>query len=117
MNPYLIQANDVAKLQSEQGGACPVLTWGGNDYKILPGSVMQNKPLREGGFSSAFDFSCLLVASQFFTVAIPDVTTLKNALFNSPFTYLGDSYKFVNVHILSGGTLLRIEANALNQNA
>lgn len=101
--------------QVEQGDACPIVHILGGDYKALPGSAMLNKPLRDGGFSSMFDLSFTIVASQFFTDAIPDKPALVNALYNSRMKYLGESYKVVNVHVKTGATMLEINANSLNQ--
>lgn len=120
MNPFIELANDCAALQAEQGGDCPTMVWNNLTWNILPGSVMQNAALRAGGFSTAFDFSFVIVVQQFVAANLSgvfDAPSLVQALLNKEIDYLGQGYKVANVHILSGATLLRVEANALNQNA
>jgi len=98
----------------EMGSVCPQFSWGGANYFIVPGSAMFNQPLRSGGFTQMYDFTCLTTVSQF---GGPPATTLMKTMLNTgPLTYLGVQYKIENVEILSGATMLRIVCNSLNQN-
>lgn len=117
MNPYKVQADDIVKLQAEQGAACPQFKWNGQWYKILPGSAQNNYPLRSGGFSFAFDLKFTAVVSQFLNQKITDAGILAKTLANTPMLYLGQNWKIQNVTILAGATLIQVEANSKNQNA
>ena len=114
MNPYAIHAADLDSLKSEMGDDCPSFTWNGATWTILPGSVTNNKPLRAGGFSNMVDLTFTTSINQFVG---KDAATLKNTMLNTTFQYLGEPYKFQRITILSGATILKCEANSLNQNA
>lgn len=113
MNPYSIHADGISDLLAEAGGDCPTFTWLNNPYQIIPGTAMTNKPLRDGGFSQMYDLSFTTTVAQFNT----DANTLKDQLLNQPIQYLGIDYKIIHVGILAGGTIIKVEANSLNQNA
>lgn len=113
MNPYQVQANDIQKLQDEQGDACPTFQWKNKTWKMLPGSAENNYPLRSGGFSYLFDLKFTIIVSQFGM----DAVTLVESLCNTRFQYLGQDWKFVKGNILTGATLVDMMSNSANQNA
>lgn len=118
-NVFQHTADQVQAIQNGLGDACPSIVWAytNQKYLIIPGTALNNRPLRGGGISYLYDFQCDLIVSQFLNAQIPDVKTLVQKMMNSTFVYLGDNYKFWNVHILAGATMIRAQSNAQNQKA
>lgn len=120
VNPYQIHAQGIAAVQTEQGNACPQITWGGVNYLLLPGTAMRQKELAMGGFNLNADFVFTALVSTFLNATangavVTDAGSLKSAFLQSPFTYLGDIYKGVNVWLLAGGLQIHVEANSISQ--
>lgn len=110
-------ATQLAAFQTELGAACPFITMRAVKYFIIPNAAMNNRPLRAGGIGYAFDLQLDFPIAQFIPSVAADPNCLSSFLANTPFLYLGQNYKVWMVHFLSGATVVRIGANALNEKA
>ena len=104
----------MASFQKRLGDDCPEITWNGEDYPLVPGSAALRKDLGSGGFKMNADLAADVLVSSF---PFLDAPTLKNAMLQTALVYLGDVYKVEAVTIYPGGLQVRLEANALAQNA
>lgn len=105
---YAKHLASVKAVQAYLGPKCPVFTWAGNTYQMLPGSVMQRKDLGVGGFKLSSDLR-FLVCSDAFPNPPPQ---LKQML-----TYLGINFRIDSIRTLPGGILQEFECNDPNQPA
>ena len=117
MNIYGIHAESLAQHQAELGEDCPVFKWAGKNYRIVPGSVSFNKPLREGGLVYVFDVSFTAPVAQFISDTRPDAAAVKNKLLNTMLVYLGEPYRISNVTLAPGAAQMTIAAMSAAQNA
>jgi len=110
-------ATQLAALQTELGAACPSIVMRGVTYNGIPGSAMNNRPLRSGGVGYAFDLSLDFPIAEFIPSVAANPNSLSAFFANTPFVYLGQNYKVWNIHFLSGATVVRIQANSANEKA
>lgn len=115
VNVFELHACAMATAQNLTG-ACPVFTWNGDDWQMMPNTSTLKKDLDIGGYSldSDLSFHCLLAQ---FVEDFTDVETLKQSMLETAMVYLGHNYKIVSVGILAGGLILKISANDLAQSA
>ncbi len=79
---------------------------------------MNNKPLRDGGFSDVFDVAFDVLFSEFSALfGYPDPAGIKNILLNTLITYQSQVYKIMFVTIAPNEVILTIGANSINQGA
>jgi hypothetical protein len=117
MNPYEVMADDLAAVAAESGAAQPVIVWNGKNYVIFPNKFEAAQPLRSGGYSWMFDGKFTAPVAQFLNAQFPNVVALKAAMYNTLFTYLGETYKVQMINILTGGTMIEVVSNAFSQGA
>jgi len=114
MNDYAANARALGWLQGRLGSACPVVTWAGVDYEIIPDSAARRQDLVAGGCDLNADLQFEVLISTF---GYTDPQAFKGALLQRAIQYLGDDYKVQAVNIRPGGLQALIEANSLTQNA
>ena len=112
MNPYAVHAADLAALQAEAGGACPVMWYNGGAVAIFPGGASYNQKNSQGGQSLMFDLSLTVLASAFGPGFNAD--TLASQTFNYPGPG-GDLFRVETVIKMAGGLQLRLLANSAAQ--
>jgi hypothetical protein len=117
MNDYAVHARSLAAAKARLGDDCPVVTWGGRDYPVIPGSAARRQDLAAGGFQLNADFHFEALVSDWLTNAIPDVKQLKGRLLQTPVGYLGSDYKPISVTIRPGGLQMLVDCNSTGQNA
>ena len=119
MNAWEFHAEGIAEIQAEAGGDCPFITWGGDNYIILPGSARIKLTLVEGGFDQDYDFTATALLSTFTAKnpGIKSVADLSAAMNKTTFSYQGKIWRFQSVWQLAGGFQIQINANAGKQAA
>lgn len=117
MNDFASHARRMAQVQSRLADDCPSITWNGESYLLIPGSVRREQDLVSGGFTNRATLSCEALVSTFISDTIEDATALETAMLRTPIGYLGKVYQVEAVHISPGGLQARIEATALEQGA
>ena len=118
MNDFATHARAMQQVQDRLAGDCPVISWNGDDYKLIPGSASRRADLAPGGFQLNADFQCdALVATFIDGDTVTDAESLKDALLQRRIAYQGDFYKVDSVRILPGALQVRIECSSLGQNA
>ena len=81
----------------------------------MPNAADLKKSLAVSGWG--FDFQLVLFATvdQFAQNGYATADTLVEAMLQTPMQYLGEDFKIEGVKILTGGTIIVIGANSLNQ--
>jgi len=115
MNEYFYHAKAMQALQSSLGAGCPVVSWNGGTYSIVPSSAIRRKDLASGGFQLNADLRFNALVSVFGSAY--SATTLKNALLQTKIVYLDDSYKVTGVTTSPGGYQVTVDCDSLNQNS
>ena len=110
MNPYTDHAAGLGDLQAELGDNCPVFTWNGANYRILPASVRYGKPMDIGGFKTEADLAFVVLTNAFPGYASAEA--VKDALLQKQIAYRGKTYNVTNVIIPPTGQQMRVEADA-----
>ena len=113
MNLFAIHAGAMAQFQQILGTDCPVFVWNGQQYQMIPNSANTKKPLGYGGFAVNADLHFRALVAQFGQTAVD----LKNALLDTTFIYLGETYNITGVDIHQTGLEISVDADALNENA
>jgi hypothetical protein len=118
MNLFQRHANALSELQGMLGLECPSIVWNGQTIPLIPGTTVDRKTLGIAGYAVDFDLKLFPLVKYFINgVSIATAQQAKDSLLDTPFTYLGDSYKVQSVDILPGALQLVIGANALQQGA
>jgi hypothetical protein len=124
MNYYATHARGLGAVQARLAGDCPVVTWAGKEWLVVPGSAVRRKDLDDGGggFQLNADFRFEALVGQFLTApgATPEVldaTGLEQAMLQTEIGYLGESYKAVAMHVGPGALVVRVDCNSLGQGA
>jgi len=90
-------------------GVCgAVVTWGGRDYPVVPGSALRGKDLGPGGFRWRSDFT-------FF--ARPGVFPAPGPQLKERVVYEGEEYRIDGIERGPGGAFARYDCNDPNQGA
>lgn len=97
------------------GDDCPVFTWNGAEWQIIPNLSTLQKRLDYGGFGLDFDSRFCCLVAPFLSLVTPNATALKDLMLETPLTYLGDEYQIKSVVIYPSTGIIAITANALNQ--
>lgn len=88
MNPFEKNADSLNRTQIRLADKCPVFTWGGQVWKMIPGTVTQGKDLSPGGYVLDFALSFEVLVAQF-GETLPET---KQAV-----TYLGEGYRIETI--------------------
>jgi hypothetical protein len=110
-------AASLAATQARLGDTCPMITWAGKDYAILPGSAMRRKELGVGGFDPNADLKFQAHLALFLTDTIANAMALEAAMLQTEVGYLGHRYKAISMRVMPGQLIIEVECNALSQRA
>lgn len=116
MNAFELHAAAFAVMQQLTGN-CPVFTWDGIDWLMIPNGAMLKKNLTVGGFSLDNDLKFFCLVDQFVNAGYSTADEVKDAMLETPMQYLADNYAIKSVTIMTGGLQLMITADALAQDA
>jgi hypothetical protein len=115
MNAFEIHAAAMG-VAEKLTGACPVFTWAGKNWQIIPTGAMLKKPLGIGGFGLDSDIRLFALVNQFAQSGYATAQAVKDAMLpETPMQYLGDNYKIESVDILPGALIIVIGANSIAQ--
>ena len=118
MDYYARHAGSLAALQGRLDDSCPVFSWQGKDWKIVPGSALRRADLGGGGFSLNADLRFSALVQQFIDDGgYEDVNDFQTAFQQEVIGYLGAGYKVDSVSIMPGGLQVLVNCNSSSQNA
>lgn len=106
VNPFAIHAAGLNSLIAEQGSDCPVFTWNGADYQILPGGALSRKSNSPGGFSLDSDLQLTVL-----TAAFGDAEAARAEMLETILLYAGHRYKIRDISIAQGGKQMRLHCD------